>query len=70
MPFHPSSAVSVAVLLLVAAIVAGFHVSRRPPARRPARATRPHAWVPTAGLLTATALLFALLFAAAFTAGT
>ncbi|MCY1140189.1 hypothetical protein OWR29_19490 [Actinoplanes sp. Pm04-4] len=61
---------SVAVLLLVAAaIVAGFHASRRPPARRPARATRPHAWVPTAGFLTATALLFALLFAAAFTAG-
>ncbi|WP_250038141.1 hypothetical protein [Paractinoplanes maris] len=78
MPFHPSSAVSVAFLVTAAAvIVAGYHLGRgrssfwrgRPEIRRSPRATRPNAWIPTARIMTALLLLLIAMFAAAYSAG-
>ncbi|MCM4083237.1 hypothetical protein [Paractinoplanes hotanensis] len=74
MTFHPSSAVSVAIMLIVAAVVvAGYHLGRRPSARGSApaaRSARHKTWVPAAGFLTVLVLVLAALFTAAFNAAT
>ncbi len=76
MPFHPSSAVSVASVLTAATvIVAGYRYGRGHSrwrevreSHRDARATRPYAWVPTAQFLVTLFLIFAALFVAAYDA--
>lgn len=70
----PSSAVSVAAVLTAAAvIVAGRHFGRGSffpgRGRKPARTTRPQAWLPTARVMTAVLLLLIALFTAAYSAG-